>query len=372
MPRRELLTDEQRAHLFAFPPDRGELIRLATLTSTDLVFIRQHRQVMNRLGIAVQMIYLRHLGRALGARERPYAPLLELLAEQLYMEPKDWNAYAVRAATRREHLTELFALLQMVSFERSHQQEMAEYLLPVALQTTQGIVLAQALIAELRRRKIAVPSIAVLERICATASTRAQRHIHQVLIAPLTSEQRVKLDSLLELRGDTPISTLTWLRRPTGKPSAKSVLAHIERLRAINELQIPSSVARSVPQHRLVKLAREGMQTAVYQLAEYEKERRHATLTAILLDTSATLIDEILNLHDRILGSFFTRDKHQFAKRFSDDGKSLNEKVRLYAKVGSAIINAKEHGYDPFQEIERILSWDHFIESCPATIRNAG
>jgi hypothetical protein len=52
MPRRELLTPAERVELFAFPADEGELIRLATLSKSDLAFIRQHRGLPNRLGAA--------------------------------------------------------------------------------------------------------------------------------------------------------------------------------------------------------------------------------------------------------------------------------------------------------------------------------
>ena len=59
------------------------MIRLATLSKSDLAFIRQHRGLPNRLGVAVQMVYLRHPGRALGVREIPHARVLELVASQL-------------------------------------------------------------------------------------------------------------------------------------------------------------------------------------------------------------------------------------------------------------------------------------------------
>lgn len=101
----------------------------------------------------------------------------------------------------------------------------------------------------------------------------------------------------------------------------------------------------------------------VYQLEEYETDRRHATLVAILLDTAATLTDEILNLHDRLTGSFFTKAKHKYEKRFAGDGKAVNDKVRLYAKVGAALIAAKEAGEDPFRAIEVIVPWDAFTAS---------
>ncbi|MGP6159109.1 MAG: hypothetical protein ACLPYS_16635 [Vulcanimicrobiaceae bacterium] len=75
------------------------------------------------------------------------------------------------------------------------------------------------------------------------------------------------------------------------------------------------------------------------------------------------MTDEILGLHDRLIGSFFVRAKRKFGKRFVDDGKALNDKVRLYARVGSALIAAKEAGSDPYRAIEAVLPWDRFAQS---------
>jgi hypothetical protein len=74
------------------------------------------------------------------------------------------------------------------------------------------------------------------------------------------------------------------------------VLAHIERLIAIREIGLPADIGRDVPLSRVSRIAREGAHTAVYQIQEYETERRHATMVAILVDTAATITEEILNL----------------------------------------------------------------------------
>ncbi|MEM5461154.1 hypothetical protein VSR69_41150 [Paraburkholderia phytofirmans] len=113
-------------------------------------------------------------------------------------------------------------------------------------------------------------------------------------------------------------------------------------MQAIRALGLPPDIGRNIHQNRLLRLAREGGQTAVYQIEGYETDRRHATLVAILLDTAATLTDEILNLHDRLIGSFFTKAKHKYKKHFAAEGNAVNDKVRLYAKVGAALIAAKE------------------------------
>jgi hypothetical protein len=106
MPRRELLTSTERAGLLAFPTDESELIRLATLSAADVTFIRHHRGHHNRLGIAVQMQYLRFPGRVLAPSERPHPGVLGILAAQVRAAPAAWDLYATRDETRREHLQE--------------------------------------------------------------------------------------------------------------------------------------------------------------------------------------------------------------------------------------------------------------------------
>jgi len=368
MPRRELLTTTERLQLLSFPEDQGELIRLATLTTDDLVFVRQHRGGHNRLGIAVLMAYLRYTGRVLSVDERPRGVLVNLIAEQIGVPVDSWEVYAAREETRREHVLELLARLGMEQFGSVHYRSMSAWLGSTALQTTRGMVLAQAVVDELRRRLIVLSPVAVIERMCAEAATRAQRKVFSLLTDDLSEQQRTTLDELLELRKGSPYSTLAWLRLPAGAPTPKAVLTHIERLRAVREIGLAPDTVQRVHRNRLLQLAREGAQSAVYQLKEYERDRRHGTLVALMAETAATLTDEILELHDRLIGSFFTQSKNKYERAFAEQGKAINDKVRLFAKVGSALVAAREQGDDAFAAIEAIVPWQAFSDS----VREAG
>jgi hypothetical protein len=83
-------------------------------------------------------------------------------------------------------------------------------------------------------------------------------------------------------------------------------------------------------------------------------------LVAILLDTTATLTDETLDLHDRLIGTFFSKARNKHEREFAADGRAVNDKVRLYAKVGKALIASKAEQTDPFAAIEAILPWEAF------------
>ena len=367
MPRRSILTAAQREELLAFPDDESELIRLYTLSSEDLRFVRAHRGGHNQLGIAVQMCYLRYPGHTLTAGDTPYAPLLGIVAAQLDVPPGLWDHYANRDETRREHVAELLTQLGLESFRRSMSRELVTWLTPLAMQTTQGYVLAQALVTEFRARQIVLPPIRVLELLCAQAATRAQREVFRLLTEPLTAEHREALDNMLVMTPGRSMSLLAWVRQPPAAPGARSMMAHIERLKAVRALNLPAAIGQTVHQNRLLRLAREGAQTAAHQIEEYEAGRRYATLVAIAMDTMATLTDEIIDLNDRLMGSFFTKARNRFAKDFAESGKAINDKVRLFDQIGTALIDARTKGTDPFAAIESILSWEEFT----ATVQEA-
>jgi hypothetical protein len=66
-----------------------------------------------------------------------------------------------------------------------------------------------------------------------------------------------------------------------------------------------------------------------------------------------------------MIGSAFAKAKRafDFESSFQEPGKAINEKVRLYAQVGQALIEAKVAGGDPFEAIERLMTWEQFTQS---------
>jgi TnpA family transposase len=76
-----------------------------------------------------------------------------------------------------------------------------------------------------------------------------------------------------------------------------------------------------------------------------------------------SVTDQLIDLHDRILVKMFSTAKHKHHQQFQDKGKAINDKVRLYSKVGHALLEAKESDSDPFEAIEKVISWEDFMLS---------
>ena len=167
--------------------------------------------------------------------------------------------------------------------------------------------------------------------------------------------QRAQLDGLLVVAPGAWMTTLAALRQPPRRPTPATFVALAERLQTIRAIGLNAAVARQVHQTRLVRLAREGARYSPQFLQRLGPERRYATLVAFLLETSASLTDEAIELHDRLIGQYHSQTKQTHADQFQQSGRAINDKVRLYASVGAALITAREAAADPYRAIEAIL-----------------
>lgn len=363
MPRRNLFSSVEWKFLVEFPMEDTAFIQHYTLTEQDTSIIKQHRGEHNRLGFAIQLCCLRYPGISLTVSDHLPEALLNFVAKQINTPASCWEKYSKRDQTRREHLVEIQRLFQFQSFSVDKKKESVEFLTELALQTNKGLVLAKTLIDELRRQKVILPSMSTMESMCAQAITQADRHIYEILIEPLNNHQLQQLDQLLQIKPSQKISLLAWLQQPPGSAIAKHILQHIERLKTVEEFNLPIGLEKKIHQNRLLKLAREGSQMTAQHLRDFEPLRRYGTLTALLLEIRATLIDQIIHLNDQLIGTLFNRAKNRHAEAFHQSGKAINDKVRLYHKIGKALLEARKLNTDPFAAIEGILSWDQFVQS---------
>ena len=363
MPRRSVLSSSDRDALQAIPIDDAELIRRYTFSDTDLAQIRQRRGDANRFGFAVQMCLLRFPGVALSRDGTVAESLIHWVARALWLDASVWLDYGHRDETRREHYQTLLTYLQLKPFGLSSFRSLVRNVTDVALQTDKGILLASHALEHLRSNSTVIPPLRVIDRVCACAIASANRQLHKRLVEPLSTGHCDRLDDLLTIRSDSSMTWLLWLRQSPMKPNSRTMLEHIARLRHLQAIELPEGVGHGVHRNRLLKMSREGAQMTPRDLGKFEDSRRHATLVAVVVDCIATLTDEIIDLHDRIMTKLFATAKNKHQQQFQKQRKAINEKVRLYSAIGRALLNAKDSGDDPYAAIEQIITWEEFAKS---------
>jgi TnpA family transposase len=358
--RRQQLTEGQLTALFDPPTDRRELVRHYTLSEADIAMIRRRRGDRNRLCYALMLCYLRHPGRTLQANEQPTAALVSFVADQIDVLPEAIDDHPGSEQNRRRHAVELQDQLELRPFGTHPAAELTSWLLPHAIENDQLAHLVERALEECRRRRIIIPQPQRLERLCVEARHRARREVQRRLTDGLSADQRQRLDALLDRREETNQSWLTWLRQMPEAAKPVAMLGLIERLDHVRAIGLDPARGHRVHQARLAQLAREAGRTTAQHVADYERQRRHATLVAVTLDLTASLTDQALDLFDRLIGAMFRKAEGRRARAFQADGRAINEKVRLYARVGAALITAHDDEQDAFGAIAAVISWERF------------
>jgi TnpA family transposase len=363
MPRRRVVAREQLEELLALPVAEPELIRYWTLSAADLAVIERRRRDPNQLGFAVQLCAFRYPGRLLRPREAIPEPALCFVASQLRVAPDVLADYAVRRQTRREQLSALRAAFGFRMFGPEHRRELLAWLVPVALASTNALTIAATLMDELRRRKIIAPGASVIERLVAAAATLAGRQVANQLTRGLRPIQAQALDALLTIKQGTALGGLAWARQPPGAPGYRTLVRLIEQRGLLSAIGIDPTCAEGVHPERLRKLAREGARFTAQHLRALSPPRRRATLVATVLDTITRLTDDIVALFDRAVGRMFRRAEIRAQEALIRDAGAINDKMRLLAKLGTALIEARESGADLQEAVAVAIGWDKLAHS---------
>ena len=363
MPRRHALTAAQLAGLLAPPAAEADLIRHWTLEPADLAAVGRRRGDHNRLGFALQLCILRYPGRLLRAGETIPSLALRFVADQVGAPPEAIAAYSVRTQTRYQQLDAIRMAYGFGHLTPACRREIGAWLLPVALASTSPAVVAAALLDEMRRRRLIVPGPSVIEELVAAAMTAAERHVARQLTAGLSRTQTAALDGLLAAEAGASTSVLAWARQPPGTPGHRALARLVEALERLRAIGLDPACIEGVHPERLRRLAREGGRFTAQHLRTLSPLRRRATLVATVLDTITRLTDDGVGLFDRAVGRMFRRAEVREQDALLRNARAVNDKVRLLARLGAALIKAREAEGDLEAAVAGAVGWKRLTQS---------
>jgi hypothetical protein len=289
MPRRSLLSNEQRTRLFAIPVDHAEMAKHYVLSADDLALVRTKRRSVNRLGFAIELCLLRHPGQGLGPGEPPPEAMIGFVAHQLGVSPAAFADYALRDQTRREHAVELQMHLHLRGFRLADWRACLQVGTDTAWATDRGEPIVRAMLAHLRAANVLVPAAAVLERIGLTARVRARKRVFQALADGLTEAERAALDALLTVDPELRRSRFAWLRDYSESPAPSNILELLNRLEYVRGLKMSPDRAGWIHATRLGRLVDEGAIMTAQHIVDLEPVRR----TAILVGQNVVILHRV-------------------------------------------------------------------------------
>jgi hypothetical protein len=341
MPRRLILTDAERHDFLALPTDDETLIRHWTLDDDDYRLLRTRRRDDTRLGLALQLCALRYPGRLIRRGETIPEASLTFLADQLEVEPEVLANFARRAPTRYEQLAILRQHYGFAELTHPLRAELLAFSRGVAVASSKDRHVVAALADEMRRRRIVIPGITVLERLAAQACTEAEEALFDNVAAQLTGDLVVRMEALLGMGPRLRKSGISWLREPSGKAGASAMRGLIDRLEAVRHVGVSAQVLQAVPAHRIRRMAQEGRRLTAQNFEQMRPGRRHATLSAFLLEMEIALTDATIAMFETLIGKSFRQAEAARDQQLLENASSATSLLDFFAGFGEAIAAQK-------------------------------
>jgi hypothetical protein len=336
MPRRSLLSNEQRTRLFAVPVDHTEMAKHYVLSADDLALVRAKRRSVNRLGFAVQLCLLRYPGLGMGPAEQPPEAMIAFVARQLGMRHVDFANYAQRDQTRREHAVELQRYLGLRSFGLMDWRACLRVGADAAWATDRGEPIVQAMLAHLRISGVVLPPATVLERIGLAARARARKKTFEALAAGLANTERDTLARLLTVDPELRRSRFAWLRDYSESPAPSNIVALLDRLEYARGLGIDPACTGRIHAARLARLIDEGTIMTVPHIADLEPTRRAAILIVQAASFETRLTDATLAMFEKYIGTLFSRARNRDERRFRATRRDVARALVLFRRRAPA------------------------------------
>ncbi|TYC50262.1 Tn3 family transposase [Zoogloea oleivorans] len=303
------LSNEQRESYgrYTGAPSPDDLARYFHLDDSDHALIAQKRGAHNRLGFAVQLGTLRYLGTFLEDPLAVPAPVLHTLAKQLRIKTfDDAKAYST-CEQRWQHATEIQTHYGYVEItERQIGFHLTRWLYALCWTgTDRPTVLFERAVTWLVTHKVLLPGSSTLERYIARLRSRVEERLWHALGRGISSEQQVRLESLLLVPVGSRSSPLDQLRKGPVMVSSRSLVVALMRLHSVRELGIRLPAAARIPATRVAALARFAGAAKVSAILRLPNPRRLATLVAFVHCLEASAQDDGLEVLEVLLRELF-------------------------------------------------------------------
>jgi hypothetical protein len=352
-----ILSAQSRAALFDPPDDREDVQRRYVLAPEDLALARRHRRSHNRLGFAVQLALVRDLGRPLRSGETLSNTVIDIVADQMAIDPAVFELYGRRDETRREHVAEIVGQLGLRTIRQTDYRVCIRAAESCATATEKGEPIVLAIIAELKARQIIVPGSQLVERFALAGRATARRQAHRDLIRDLDGTTCAALEALLTETADHR-TIFGWIAETPEGVKLKNLKGMIARLDTLRRIAIPDDRRKLIHANRYGIIAREARILHARELSRLSTERRRATLVAFVIERQAALTDLAVETFGKLIGSARRKAEVSLKERQLQQVPVLAEIAQSHHKLGLALLEAHKTGVDLAVAVACTLGWN--------------
>lgn len=329
------VSEAERLRLNSFPADlsNDDLIAYFTLSEADLLQIPKTASVSNRLGVALQLVLLRFLGFHLIELNLLPQAVVNFVAQQIGVEAEQIKFYGEREQTRTDHQRFIEKYLGFRLPTDEDYRRVSDWLLERALEHDRPTLLLQLLCERFLSEKLVRPGFSVVERMVATARNSAEDEIFRRIENIIDEVLAEELDGLLEAPEPNRPTPLAWLRQSATSNTPKTILAGLNKLEKLQKWQVGNWNLWVLNPNRRKQFAQIGFRSTAQALSRMNKTRRYPILLAFLSQLHAEVLDELVELFDRLLQRISSRTDRKLKEIGLEIARLAGDKIKLLQEL---------------------------------------
>ncbi len=335
------LSDAERERFNSFPADLStdDLIAFFTLSEGDLQQIPKTTTAANRLGFALRLLLLRFLGFHLPDLSGIPTAVGNYVAEQIDINPEELNFYGERDATQTAPRQAVEIYLGFRHPTQDDFERFDDWLLERALEHDRPMVLWQLVCERFLIEKLVRPGLSQIERMVAAARNAAEEEIFRRVETIIDDVLAEDLDALLLAEEPNHPTPLAAFRQSATSNSPKTILAGLTKLEKLQKWKVGNWNLAAVNPNRRKQLAQIGYRSTAQALSRMKKTRRYPILLAFLAQLHEEVLDELVELFDRLLYNISSRADRKLNEIRQQIALLAGDKIKLLQGLVQILID---------------------------------
>ena len=324
-----------------------ELVQHFTIQADEQEFLGSNAP-HNQLGKAVLLKYFQYEARFPITPNDVPQPIVEFLAQQLYLTSGDFDQYQWEGTRMREHRQAIRTWLGFRQASVDDQQAIQEWLRSEVLPDEHRPQhLQQSVYRQLREQQLEPPTDTQVERLVAAAIYQYQQQFFQQTYARLPIAVRVRLRQLLleasiwqeQTAGYAPLHEM---KLGAGAATVKHIQRVCDRLKGLQAIELPEDLFDDLPLSYLQQYQRQVSVESPSHLLRRKgtaPEQMYTLLAAFCWVRQRQVTDDLVDLFIRVLQNIKIKAEREEKKHLIADFIRVEGKQQLLFDLAEVMLN---------------------------------
>lgn len=320
-----------------------QLVEHFFLSLSEKMFVEECRDDANRMGFALLLKSLQHLGYFPEQPENIPIIVRIFIARQPNVDEPAFDDYPWSSRTRDNHLSLIREEMGYRFASAIEKQQLEEWLCnedTKKVQTDEDLY--ELAIGRLSALQIELPTERELQRIVSSALYAFFQRVYRVVSDRLSVSTHQKLDDLIAVVDGESQSALDQLKREPKQAGVDNLDKEITKLKTLNSIDLPTDLFAGIPVKVIELLERRIKNERPNELRAHPDYIRYALLASFVHRRIGDTTDDIIKIFMDIIHRMDVQSEEELDRRLLSDLKKVGGKVQMLFRIAHAVVGTPD------------------------------